>query len=272
MKTKSIFVTLTAVAFFSTAQAQWALNGNALVSTNFLGATNDEIVHIRSRNNDIILETGATLPIGRLWVKANGKIGIGVSTPGTDYLMDMAGGLNLNNGVSAGKALWVNGAEALYYNSTSKYFSWGYGADFNFFHDGMTIGFNSVTPPASPTKGLIVEGNVGIGVSNPQNKLEVCGLVRAKEVIVETMWCDFVFEKDYRLRPLSEVEEFISLNKHLPEIPPASDVEANGIKVGEVHSKLLLKVEELTLYMIDADKRIQALQAELDSLRKDSGK
>ncbi|TND08256.1 MAG: hypothetical protein FD123_2511 [Bacteroidetes bacterium] len=136
------------------------------------------------------------------------------------------------------------------------------------------------------TTGLDVErmtirhdGNVGIGVSNPQNKLEVCGLVRAKEVIVETMWCDFVFEKSYRLRPLSEVEAFIAANKHLPEIPSAKDVETNGVKIGEVHARLLQKVEELTLYMIEADKQIKALQAEnekikteLETVKNDSGK
>jgi hypothetical protein len=67
-------------------------------------------------------------------------------------------------------------------------------------------------------------------------------------------------KNDYNLLELSEVEQFISEHKHLPGIPSASDVEENGIRLGEMQSKLLLKIEELTLYIIELEKRILGLE------------
>ncbi len=70
------------------------------------------------------------------------------------------------------------------------------------------------------------------------------------------------FSKDYNLRPLSEVEAFIKKNKHLPDVPSAKQVEAEGIKLKEMNATLLKKVEELTLYMIELEKKVAALEAE----------
>ncbi len=103
-------------------------------------------------------------------------------------------------------------------------------------------------------------GNVGIGTTTPNNKLDVLGKIRAEEIIVSTGWSDFVFENDYELRSLSDVESFIKENGHLPEIPSAADVEKNGVMVGQVESKLLMKIEELTLYIIEQNKRIESLE------------
>lgn len=104
------------------------------------------------------------------------------------------------------------------------------------------------------TNGMF-SGNVGIGISNPDNKLEVNGTIRAKEVLVETSgWADFVFEHDYQLKPLSEVEQFIEKYKHLPDIPSTKEVKENGISVDEMNALLLQKVEELTLHIIELKK------------------
>ena len=104
-------------------------------------------------------------------------------------------------------------------------------------------------------------GNVGIGTASPQSKLAVNGTITAKEIIVSsTGWSDFVFDENYKLKSLNEVEEFIKANKHLPEIPNAKMVEENGVAVGEMQSKLLQKIEELTLYVIELKKEIQQLQ------------
>ena len=102
-------------------------------------------------------------------------------------------------------------------------------------------------------------GNVGIGTNSPSNALDVKGTIRAEEVIVQTGWSDFVFENDYQLRSLDEVAEFIEAKGHLPDIPSAREVAANGLTLGQMNAKLLQKVEELTLYLLDLQKQNKKL-------------
>ena len=111
-------------------------------------------------------------------------------------------------------------------------------------------------------------GNVGIGVTSPVYKLEVCGTIRAKEVRVETGWCDYVFEKDYKLRTVDELDKYINENKHLPGIASANEVETEGLKVGEMNKAMMEKIEELTLYIIQLSKDNKRLQEEVDALKK----
>jgi hypothetical protein len=122
---------------------------------------------------------------------------------------------------------------------------------------------------ANPSKNdLIVKGKVGIGTpltTNPQGYLlAVNGKIGAKEVRVETTatpWPDFVFDSNYQLTPLSEVEKFIQQNKHLIDVPNAKEVEKDGHDLGSMDAILLKKIEELTLYIIEQDKKIKALEA-----------
>ena len=118
-------------------------------------------------------------------------------------------------------------------------------------------------------------GQVGIGVDDPEYKLDVAGTVhansiiadgniRASEIIVSTTGADFVFADDYQLRPLSEVKTFIQENKHLPEIKSAQEMQENGVGINELQTQLLQKIEELTLYIIQQEERIKALEAELN--------
>ncbi|WP_461630288.1 hypothetical protein [Labilibaculum euxinus] len=103
-------------------------------------------------------------------------------------------------------------------------------------------------------------GHVGIGTQSPNSyMLAVNGTIRAKEIKVEANWADFVFKGDYSLRNLTEVEEFIIENGHLPDIPTEKEVKAEGISLGEMNSKLLQKIEELTLYAIQLKKDNQTL-------------
>jgi hypothetical protein len=127
--------------------------------------------------------------------------------------------------------------------------------------------------------GILIDnvGNVGIGTTTPGSfKLAVEGKIGAHEIVVTTAgWPDFVFEPTYNLMPLSELNTYIQENKHLPEIPTTAEVEENGISVGEMNAKLLQKIEELTLYVIELkedhveqNKLNQAQQEEINELKK----
>ena len=119
---------------------------------------------------------------------------------------------------------------------------------------------------------LIIKSNgeVGIGTplaSNPNNyKLAVNGTIGAKMVKVEMnsgAWSDFVFNDNYKLKSLKEVEDYINEKNHLPDIPTAKEVEDKGVNLGEMDAKLLQKIEELTLYLIEQNKRIEELENRL---------
>ena len=122
-------------------------------------------------------------------------------------------------------------------------------------------------PPAqwnTGTGGVIYYsgGNVGIGTATPVHPLHVAGAIGAEEVIVSPTGADYVFDSGYRLAPLSEVAAYINEHHHLPEIPSASDMRQNGAGVGEMQSRLLAKIEELTLHMIQAEQRNNRLEQE----------
>lgn len=89
------------------------------------------------------------------------------------------------------------------------------------------------------------------------------GLLRAREIRIDAQnWADNVFYPNYQLRPLSEVESFIRANGHLPDVPSQEEVEEEGIDMAEMDALLLKKIEELTLYTIELQKRIQELEQE----------
>ncbi|MDN3588109.1 hypothetical protein QWY86_15605 [Pedobacter aquatilis] len=112
-------------------------------------------------------------------------------------------------------------------------------------------------------------GNVGIGTTNPTEKLSVNGKIRAQEIKIEVNnWPDFVFEQDYKLLKLTELDKFIKINKHLPDIPPARTIGKDGLAIGEMNKILLQKVEELTIHLIEKDKLISTLIKRMDIVEK----
>lgn len=103
--------------------------------------------------------------------------------------------------------------------------------------------------------------------------LDVTGAIRAEEVKIEKVsnWSDFVFNKDYKLPTLKEVESHIAEKGTLPDIPSEQEVKENGIDVGEMQAKLLQKIEELTLYVIELKKENEAQDVLIKKLLEEKG-
>ncbi|AXT61198.1 hypothetical protein D1816_12855 [Aquimarina sp. AD10] len=189
-------------------------------------------------------------------IRANGNVGIGTINPSQD--------------------LEIYGSRPIISlkNSTDGISSYGW-LEFNDVNSRMGfVGFGSTS-----TNHLYImneaggdisvpKGNVGIGTTNTGSwKLAVNGKIRAKEIKVETGWSDFVFFDDYQLPTLHEVENHIKEKGHLKDIPSAKEVEKNGILLGEMDSKLLQKIEELTLYTIQQEKQLDKQSKEILELK-----
>lgn len=184
-----------------------------------------------------------------------GNVGLGVNTPGSK--LDIAG----QNG------LRVQGFEpfiTIQDNNSNKMarIQSAHG-DIAFFK--MTVG----QTVASPQMVIKDNGNVLIGTPNDHGfKLAVNGNIRAKEIRVQTDWADYVFADDYQLRPLDEVATYIQENKHLPGIKSAAEIQSEGLDVADATTRMMAKIEELTLYLIDLKKENDALKARVNDLEK----
>jgi len=124
--------------------------------------------------------------------------------------------------------------------------------------------------PSSSSTSMILNGAVGIGTTTIPTgyKLAVNGKFVATEVLVELYndWPDYVFSDDYNIMPIGDLENYIKKHNHLPNIPSAKEIEADGQNLGEMQILLLQKVEELTLYIIDLENRNQALEERINNI------
>lgn len=124
----------------------------------------------------------------------------------------------------------------------------------------------------------ITNGKVGIGSTNPDEKLTVKGKIHAEEIKVDlAVPADYVFQKyytgkselkaDYTMPTLAEIESFTKENHHLPNVPSAQEIQENGLTLGEMSNALLQKVEELTLYAIEQQKELDRLKTENENYK-----
>jgi hypothetical protein len=181
---------------------------------------------------------------------AGGNVGVGTSSP-TAQLEVMSASPNLLE-LSDNQGNYM----LFYGNGYNNIDAWG--AAFRLYSGNN--GFQFRTQNADPAMVILASGYVGIGTSTPGNPLSVNGTVQAKEVLVNTGWSDYVFAPDYRLQPLSEVAKYVQEHHHLPNIPSEAEVAEKGVSLGEMQSKLLAKIEEITLHMIQAEERGDRLE------------
>ena len=133
---------------------------------------------------------------------------------------------------------------------------------------GPVSGTNRYALYSSATAQSYFAGTVGIGTTNlGTSKLAVCGDVHAISFTTSSGWCDYVFDDQYCLMPLDEVEQHIKSNNHLPGIPSTKEIEENGLNIGDMEVKMMQKIEELTLYVIEQNKKIQKLEKENEAMK-----
>jgi len=240
-------------------------------------------------------------PGGGLAIVQDGKIGMGTVAPkekvhiNDGNLLISATSASTKNVIQMGEGLNSWNIDRL--NSRAD----GYGLHFWVDENGTT-GPGERAGSGGSVLFLSSSGKVGVGTKTPTAKFDVSGdfkartaditntltvqsatiadlltvdrirvedLLCAREVKVQIKpcWPDYVFSKNYNLMPLQELEQFVNENQHLPNIPSAAEVEENGIELGEMNAKLLKKVEELTLYLLQQEKKMVELQKQIDELK-----
>jgi hypothetical protein len=198
-----------------------------------------------------------------------GNVGIGTISP--EAKLDVNGTIQSNGGANQLYGFGQSSAsKPIDVRSGSHYpyvFNWHEGLTFSAHSAYGGIRFYNQSYPDAYNNAVLVmsitNNNVGIGTTNPTSKLTVAGNISSREVKVTVdAGADFVFEKEYNLPSLSFLEKYIKENKHLPEIASAKEMQENGINLSEMNIKLLQKMEEMTLYMIEQNKRIEKLEFE----------
>ncbi len=192
-----------------------------------------------------------------------GNVGIGTTTP--YYNLDLKGNLSVGGRGNYKTMVFQTGTPFSGYNGSFEIIPGTIPGT------GIAKQVTHFKSPVNSKNGqtqhdVIFDGNVGIGTTSPDAKLTVAGEVKCREVKVTVdAGADFVFEDGYQLKEIEEVETFIKENGHLPEIAPAYEMETEGMNVSEMNIKLLQKIEELTLYLIEQDKKQKELVGNLEA-------
>ncbi len=245
----------------------------------FTGSTG---ANIRNANGSIFMLAGASKEVhfganntNSQMVLKNGKVGIGETDPSDMLVINDPG-----NSSSGGMTIRRNRYARLNIISDNYWAGIELRRDDNGTAGRPYIDFTNnlsdnygIRLSAPTNNNLSIEGGgltIGTTCLPSGYDLAVNGKIKAKEVQVSlTGWCDFVFEEDYPLMPLEELEKSIDTHKHLPGIPSAEEALRDGISLGEMDARLLQKIEELTLYVIDLKKENEAMKKEIRAMKTD---
>jgi hypothetical protein len=286
----------------SLVSSQWVTNGTKIGYTAGnvgIGNTNPNTLYkldVTGALNATTLYQNGLAVVSSQWTSNGtkigytaGSVGIGTTNPNAIYKLDVAGTIN-----STG--LFVNGNTVVSSQWVTN------GTNLNYTTGGVSIGTSTLSAgnKLSVLGNTDINGNVSIGKSSATSKLEIKGnaaddvafriynssdtenfkvksngFVYAREVQVHpdgTAFPDYVFETNYSLMNLKDLENYIKSNKHLPNIPSANQVSVSGFGVAEMQIKQMEKIEELTLYIIEQNKKLATLEEEIKVLKNKQSK
>ncbi|MBS1918296.1 MAG: hypothetical protein JST87_18665 [Bacteroidetes bacterium] len=211
-------------------------------------------------------KTGASTYNDLMALLGNGNVGIGIINP--LYKLDLQtanqyDGIHLRYNTTGWVHMAANSLAVGAWNSITQ------AGDAGLLFGGSAVGNGTfgfvIAPWANATTGMRLDqnGNVGIATANTQGyQLAVNGSAVFTKAVVKlyNTWPDYVFDPKYSLPSITELEEYIQKNKHLPEVPSSADIEKNGVDLGANQAQLFKKIEELTLYIITQNKEIENLK------------
>lgn len=213
--------------------------------------------------NPTTVNTGIWIQNGlNISVDNTKKVGIGTATPAE--ALDLKGNMLCSGNIKGGRTDWqpfqifansseTDGSSILMSNNNDQ------AGSIKFYSTGTSgrIEFHNQNIQVMSIRG---DNNVYFGDPETNTNIYVNGEITSSLVRVNTQeWWDCVFKNDYQLKPLAEVEDYINKHQHLPDIPSENEMKANGIDVAQMNALLLKKIEELTLYVIELEKRVEVI-------------
>ena len=263
-------------------------NSNEESAISFWPNNGNSVFHLsHGHDNKLYVSQGGTVGSNKLMTFVNsGNVGIGTTNPSKKLHVNGTIGVGIMNGqyTEGFQIDYIDGGSG---TTTFKNNRWGgdiyfkrnssLGERTQFLFGGSGNHYMNIYNDNNETKirfissgnSYINGGNVGIGTTTPDAKLTVKGKIHTNEVKVDLLGSvapDYVFNKDYDLKSLNEVERYIGKEGHLPNIPSAKEMEVNGLFLKDMNLKLLEKIEELTLYTINQEKRIESLETKNEKL------